>query len=124
LSKVLVAQHKRHGSLLALGRNALADRAGFLQVNVPRIGVARSVLERKGEDSSALFDGVFAVGVGGGEGARDFVKGGRGGEGFWVGDVSYVWKEWKQKRIRFGSLCAVGLEIGAVKQAGARDAPR
>jgi hypothetical protein len=82
LSKILVAQHERHSSFLALGREPFANRTGLLEINVPGVCVASSVLERESEDGAALLDGVFAVGFGGGEGARDFVESRRGGERF------------------------------------------
>lgn len=75
LSKVLVAQLQRNSRLLALGRDALANCAGFLQVDVPGVGCAGGVFEGEGEDRAAFFDRVLFVG-GRGEGARDFVKGG------------------------------------------------
>lgn len=39
LPKVLVAQHERDGGLLARGRGALADCAGLLEVDEPRVGL-------------------------------------------------------------------------------------
>lgn len=79
-SKVFVAQHQCGASLLALGRRTLANSAGLLQVNIPRFLVTSFVLECEGEDGFGIFDGVVAVGVGSGKGARDLVEGGRGGE--------------------------------------------
>ena len=46
---------------------------------MPRLG-AGLVLELEGEDGAALLDGVFAVGVVGGEGLGDGVEGDGGGE--------------------------------------------
>jgi hypothetical protein len=83
LSEILIAQHQRDGRLLALGRKPFANGARFFEINVPRIRIAGSVFERESIDGAAIFDGVFAVGFRGGEGARDFVKGGGGGEGVW-----------------------------------------
>lgn len=68
LSKVLVAQHKRDGRLLAFWREALADCASLLQVDEPRLGVFCVVLECEGEDDAALLDGVLLVGGRVGEG--------------------------------------------------------
>lgn len=82
LSKVLVAQLQRNSRLLALGRDALANCTGFLQVDVPGVGCAGGVFKSEGEDRAAFFDRVLFVG-GGGEGARYFVEGGGGGKGVW-----------------------------------------
>jgi hypothetical protein len=59
---------------------ALADSALVLEVNVPALGLAGGVLQRKGKDGVALLDGVLLVGFAAGEGLVDGVKGGRGGE--------------------------------------------
>lgn len=75
-------------SLLALGRNTLADGAGLLQVNVPALGRTGPVLEREREDGSALLDGVLAVGLVGGQDVLDGVERGRGGESVWKVDMS------------------------------------
>lgn len=82
LAKVLVAQNQRDGGLLALGRDALADGAALLEIDVPGFFLA-SVLEGETEDGAAALDGVLSVGVGGRERARDFVEGGGGGEVGW-----------------------------------------
>jgi hypothetical protein len=81
LSEILITEHERHSSFLAFGREALANGTRLLEINVPGVGFASGVLEREGEDGAALLDGVFAVGVRGGEGPRDLVEGGGGREG-------------------------------------------
>jgi hypothetical protein len=88
-SKVLVAQQQCGASLLALRRCTLADSAGFFQIDIPRFLIAGFVLECESEDGFAVFDGVFAVGVGSGKGARDLVEGGGGGEVVYF-PISYV----------------------------------
>jgi hypothetical protein len=78
--EIRIAQHERDARFFALGRGALAYGAGVFEVNVPCLFCAGCVLELEGEDAVALFDGVFAVGVAGGEGLRDGIEGGGGGE--------------------------------------------
>jgi hypothetical protein len=81
LPKVLITQRQRNRCFLALRRKPLAHCTRLFEINVPRVGLGSRVLQRKGEDRAALFDRVFAVRLGGREGARDFVEGGGGGEG-------------------------------------------
>lgn len=74
-----VVEDKCDGSLLALGRDAAAHSATFLEVDVPGLFLA-GVLQCEGEDAVSGLDGGFAVGGGGGEGGFDCVEGGGGGE--------------------------------------------
>lgn len=64
---------KLTGRLLA---KTLANLTLVLEVNMPLVGLAGSVLEDKSKDSVALLDGVFAVSFAAGESAVDGVKGG------------------------------------------------
>ena len=81
-AEVCVAEDKRDGGFLALGRAALSNSAGLLEINIPRLFLA-GVLECESEDSGAFLDCVFAVSWRGGERTRYFVEGGRGGEVGW-----------------------------------------
>lgn len=49
--------------LLVSRSSALADFAGFLQVNVPVLLLALVILDSEREDGAALFDGIFALGI-------------------------------------------------------------
>lgn len=78
-SKIGIAE--RHGDcrLLAVRGGAFASFSAVFEINVPGFLCAVCVLEGKGEDGTAFFDGVFALRLVG-EGGVDGVKGGRRGE--------------------------------------------
>ena len=65
---------------VGLVAKTLANLALVLEVNVPLVGLAGSVLEDKGKDGLALLDGVLAVGVAAGKSAVDRVESSGGGE--------------------------------------------
>jgi hypothetical protein len=72
------------GRLLA---EALANRPLVLEIDVPALGLAGSVLQCEGKDGVSLLDGVLAVGLAAGQGVVDGIKSGRRGELVWRANV-------------------------------------
>ena len=84
-SSVVVEHNEKHTSgLLA---ETLANGAALLQVDVPAVGLASSVLKVESKDGVALLDGILLVGLAGVKGSVDGVKGGRGGELGYIGSA-------------------------------------
>jgi len=82
---VVVEHNEKHTSgLLA---ETLANGAALLQVDVPAVGLASSVLKVESKDGVALLDGILLVGLAGVKGSVDGVKGGRGGELGYIGSA-------------------------------------
>lgn len=65
---------------VGLFAEALADPSRVLEVDVPALGLAGSILQRESKDGVALFDGGLALGLVSGEGSVDGVEGLGGGE--------------------------------------------
>lgn len=62
-SKIGITQRQSNCRFLAIRGGSFASFAAFFEINVPGFLSARGVFECEGEDGTAFFDCVFALGV-------------------------------------------------------------